>query len=305
MLSYQTLAQTSDAEVLAVFNGAFADYQIPFHLSPEQYAARMNSDSLRLPISVGAFDEGRLVGIILHGDTQSEGRRIVYNGGTGVLPSYRGQGITAAMYAYILPLFKEQGVGKVQLEVIASNFPALKIYERVGFGKDRTMDCYKGTLALNVESKNNVVRKLENYHWPEMRAFWDIRPSWQNDVQAITNLGDTLDSYGYYEKETLLGYLIFNPRMRRIMQLAVHTEHRQRGIGRALVQQLASEHGPEVSIINVERSSPPICSFLAAVGLHPFLEMYEMSLTLDDSQPHTHTPDQRSTESQPAGQKKI
>lgn len=281
MITYQTLAQSTQGEVLDVFNAAFADYLIPFHLSPEQFLARMKSDSLRLPISVGAFDQKRLVGFILHGEKPNDNQRVVYNGGTGVLPSHRGQGITAAMYAYILPVLKFQGVKKVQLEVITNNLPALKTYERVGFKKGRELDCYKGIVSLHNPQDRNSIRKLDTYAWPELQRFWDIRPSWQNDVQAIENLGDTLISYGYYHHDILLGYLVFNPRLRRIMQMAVHPAYRRHSIGRQLVQHLVINQGPELSVINVDRRSLIVREFLNTLGLNQFLEMYEMELQID------------------------
>ena len=43
--------------------------------------------------SAGAFDDGRLVGFMLHGVADWRGERIAFDAATGILPQYRGQGL--------------------------------------------------------------------------------------------------------------------------------------------------------------------------------------------------------------------
>lgn len=51
----------------------------------------------------------------------------------GILKSYRGQGIGNQLIAECLRLAKNHGLEKVELEVFADNFPAIRLYEQNGF----------------------------------------------------------------------------------------------------------------------------------------------------------------------------
>ena len=50
-----------------------------------------------------------------------------------VLPSFRGQGIGAFLVKQTLLEVAEKGAGRIFLEVRDANFPALRLYERLGF----------------------------------------------------------------------------------------------------------------------------------------------------------------------------
>ena len=143
-MHFTHLQSTPTSTLLHTFNTAFADYYLPFHLTEAQLLAKMRADKNSPALSVGAFDGDRLVGFMLHGVDTVNGRRTVYNGGTGVLPEYRGQGLTAQMYAQAIPVLKAKGIDRVILEVISQNVPAIKSYERSGSQALREVACFKG-----------------------------------------------------------------------------------------------------------------------------------------------------------------
>lgn len=144
MIQIKTLAKTSLEKITGTFNLAFSDYFVPIHLTLEQLSAKMKSDRVNLEYSVGAFEEEELIGFILHGTDIIEDKKVAYNGGTGVIPSKRGKGLTKQMYDFILPRLKEEGIDYLTLEVIFKNIQAIKSYERVGFKIARELKCYKG-----------------------------------------------------------------------------------------------------------------------------------------------------------------
>jgi ribosomal protein S18 acetylase RimI-like enzyme len=53
--------------------------------------------------------------------------------GMGVLKGYRGQGIGLALLQQSVEFARENGLEKVELEVFASNYPAIRLYEKEGF----------------------------------------------------------------------------------------------------------------------------------------------------------------------------
>lgn len=53
--------------------------------------------------------------------------------GTGVLAGYRRQGLGAALLEGVLAEARERGLERIELEVYASNGPAIALYEKYGF----------------------------------------------------------------------------------------------------------------------------------------------------------------------------
>ena len=53
--------------------------------------------------------------------------------GMGVLPRYRGLGIGQQLVSRTIQRAKENGLERIELEVFASNAPAIKLYEKMGF----------------------------------------------------------------------------------------------------------------------------------------------------------------------------
>ncbi|MGB1041677.1 MAG: GNAT family N-acetyltransferase, partial [Flavobacteriales bacterium] len=125
----KTLKSVSQQEVLSVFNKSFSDYFVSLQLSEKQFFEKLISNNIDFSLSVGAFENNKLVGFILHGVNAKS----VYNSGTGVIPKRRGFGLTIRMYKFILPILKSNQISKVVLEVITENIQAIKSYKKVGF----------------------------------------------------------------------------------------------------------------------------------------------------------------------------
>jgi len=121
------------ADIVHTFNCAFADYIVPVRLDERQLQRKVIAENIDLACSAGAFDGGELVGLILHGRDELNGDKVLYNGGTGVLPEYRGQGLVGRFYEFLGPRLIKAGFDHCLLEVITTNVPAIRAYEKVGF----------------------------------------------------------------------------------------------------------------------------------------------------------------------------
>src|SRR5690242_10529094 len=124
-LEYRTLAGLPVPEILNVFNEAFSDYIVPLQLSENQFLQKIKAENIKPELSVGAFVNKKLVGLILTGVSEKGPLRKAYNAGTGVIPSFRGQQITQQLYIFLVPLLKDQGIREHQLEVLQNNTAAL------------------------------------------------------------------------------------------------------------------------------------------------------------------------------------
>jgi ribosomal protein S18 acetylase RimI-like enzyme len=280
-MEFNTLKGIETKDILNVFNESFSDYFIPFQLTEEQLDSKMLADKVNLNLSVGVFENGNLIGFILHGFDKINGEKIIYNGGTGVIPKKRGSGLTKQMYHFILPVLKEKGINKLFLEVITENIQAIKSYEKSGFKIERELLCYKGEISISNINNNLEINKLQDYNWNLLQSFWDISPTWQNSNNVVNKLRNTNISLGAYIKNQLVGYIIYNPNNKRLQQIAINKNFRQQKIASTLMRKLIDEYGNTFSIINVDKSSKSVNAFLRKIGFEKNLEQLEMKLQFD------------------------
>jgi len=280
MTILKTLENIPTEKLLEVFNLSFSDYVVPFCLTKEQLEDKIKSDSIKLEFSVGAFENNQLIAFILHGYDTIDNLKIVYNAGTGVIPAKRGNKLTAKLYEYILPILHENDIDKLLLEVITTNEPAIQTYKNIGFKIIRELNCYKGSLNIINTDNDFEIRELEAYDWQKLQSFWDLQPSWQNSVTAVEKLKKTNISIGIYDGEKLLGYTIFNPKIKRIHQLSVDKNYRRKGVGQQLLKYIATNYGKDVSAINIDNTSEETLKFFNAIGMDIYIKQYEMELPL-------------------------
>ncbi|MBQ4804666.1 GNAT family N-acetyltransferase [Aquimarina sp. MMG015] len=280
-MEIKTLKGINKKDILNVFNKSFSDYFIPFRLSEEQLISKMLADKTDLNISVGVYEKESLIGFILHGYDIIDNKKVVYNGGTGVIPEKRGVGLTKKMYQFILPILMEKRIDTLQLEVITKNIQAITSYKKSGYKIERALLCYKGKVSVLHTNDDIVVRVLEDYNWDLMKTFWDIYPTWQNSNNVVDELKNINVSLGAYIDSKLIGYIIYSPSNKRLQQIAVSKDFRNKKIASTLIHELIKIYGDEFSIINIDKSSKPVNAFLERIGLENNLEQLEMKLHLD------------------------
>jgi ribosomal protein S18 acetylase RimI-like enzyme len=275
-MEIKTLSDIQVDDLLTTFNESFSDYLVPLQLTKEQLVSKLRSDRIDLNYSVGTFNENKLVGFILHGVDISRGQKLAYNAGTGVIPSQRGQGLTKKMYEFILPALKADRFNQVVLEVIRENLPAVKTYEKIGFSPLRNLECYRGEVSATV-SEAVRIEELKHYDWESLQKCWDFHPSWQNAVPAIELVKAANRSYEAFVEEQKVGYIVYNPLSKRVMQFGVNPNYRRKKIGSSLFS-FVKEPGVALTVINVEEG--PASQFIENIGLKKFATQLEMKLVL-------------------------
>lgn len=278
-MEFKTLANVELDDLLAVFNLSFSDYIVPFHLTKEILASKIVAEKLDMNISVGAFEEGKLVSFILQSEKLENGQKIIYNGGTGVIPGSRGQGLVRKMYDFIIPALKERGADVLLLEVIEGNAAAIRAYENLGFSVVRKLLCFKGNINSGAENTTVAIKEMKDFQWEDLLSFWDIEPSWQGSVYVLNPMPENYQALGAYSDENLVGYIIYNPGARRVLQIAVHKDYRKQGIGSGLFKAIAD--GQPIVINNVDDTSKETDAFLdKKIGLQNWLSQFEMTRSI-------------------------
>ncbi|MGG6231503.1 GNAT family N-acetyltransferase [Tenacibaculum sp. SDUM215027] len=280
-MEIKTLVGVDNKVILNAFNDSFSDYFVPLKLTKKQLISKMLADKTDLNLSVGVFEKKKLIAFILHGFDIINNEKIVYNGGTGVIPEKRGFGLTKQMYLFILPILIEKRINKLILEVITKNTQAIKSYKKSGFKMRRELFCYKGEIEPLKTNNYLKIKKLERYNWKLMESFWDIYPTWQNSRKAIGKSNHNNISLGAYIEDKLVGYIVHNPANRRVQQIAVSKNFRKERIASTLFLKLKETYGNYFSIINVDKSSKGVNDFFKKIGLENNLEQLEMELDLN------------------------
>lgn len=275
-MELRTLENASLPQITAAFNEAFSDYFIKLQFSTEGMAAKIKGEGILQRYSVGAFDGDQLVGFILHGYDVVDGVKTIYNAGTGVIPAYRGKGLTTALYRYSIPLLKREGIHSHLLEVIDNNHTAKKIYNAIGFETVRRLGAFRCTEPIHKTAPYDI-RAIDSL--PVADAFMSVKPAWQNTTASINRDKEGHALIGAFEENTLVGYAAFVPATGRIKQVAVLPPHRGKRIGTALFQHMLQHSGNgQLLLTNVDEAYQPAIHFLTALGFQKILGLYEMKM---------------------------
>ncbi|MCI5056985.1 MAG: GNAT family N-acetyltransferase [Flavobacteriales bacterium] len=277
MITITTLEEVSLGELVEVFNKSFEKYFVPVSLSLKQLEEKIKSENIDLAMSVGVFKSNKLVGFVLLGVRTFGTKKVFYNAATGVILEERGQGLTARMYQFILPILRQNNFTEGFLEVISQNTIAIKIYQKIGFTFSRELFCYKG-IPKNISTETHNVLQSTHFDWKQFEAFWDFRPTWQNASESLEIQKEMLQLYVCKEKNLLIGYGITDPKGNRLKQLAVNKDYRNKGIGRAILNKMANNN--PIVIINVDANDKNFNNYLDKIGLSCFVTQHEMLIRL-------------------------
>lgn len=279
MLVLTSLENTPLPQLHTVFCEAFGDYSVPIDMPLERFQSNMKRNGYDPSVSVGAFDDGKLVGFIMSGHRTWEGCDTAYDMGTGVIPAFRGQGIAKDMVGQLKTLLAGNGLSRYILEVITTNTKALSLYEKSGFRKRRDFSCLridKSSLDTKPSYRHDHPSSID---FTRMEDFRDESPSWQNSNDSVRAVSDSLRISTVALDGRIVGYGLVNPANGDIPQLAVDKAYRKRGIGRSLISDLASmSSSKQLRLINV--ADEAIQSFLLHLGFEVYVRQFEMELVI-------------------------
>lgn len=168
-ITYKRLSMVSFEDALSLFNKGFEGYSIPMKLTMEQFIGRFGIEGLSVELSVIAFDEDTPIGFILQGIRKQDGINISWNGGTGIIPEYRGKGMGALLMKEAEDILLENDVAISTLEALSENAPAIHLYEKCGYEIQDKLVFLSGSGKLVDE-----LPELEEYEIDRFPAFQAI-----------------------------------------------------------------------------------------------------------------------------------
>ncbi|MGL5540352.1 MAG: GNAT family N-acetyltransferase [Erysipelotrichaceae bacterium] len=284
MIEYRTLEDIDFSVLHQSFLEAFSDYEVQLDLSMSQLAETLKRRGYDPKASICAVEGDKVVGFLLNAIRQWDGVRTAYDTGTAVIPNYRNQGLSSAMFQQALQRLRELDVDQYLLEVIQSNTPAIHLYEKQGFTVARTLECYRLDALKDALPSNREVEALpfiSNAQWQAFQTFWDKQPSWQNAIDSIQALPNAF-AYSVVKAEgVIVGYGVVDLLSGDVPQIAVAKAHRGKGIGSALIADLMRRtQATRISLVNVDEHNTSMQQFLQKVGATMAVKQYEMVLEL-------------------------
>ncbi len=281
MILYKTLSEASTETLHGAFLEAFSDYQVKLDLPFRKFEQMLLRRGYCPDISMGAFDNDRLVGFVLNGFRNWIGKPTVYDLGTGVIPQYRRRGIISDLLSHIKKLLKENQVEQYLLEVIKSNQSAFELYKKQGFEIQREFSCFQLEKDKFIPGETGMVERVESLEMQQLKEFWDFEPSWQNSVASVSAVPEAFNFFVVRVNNNLAGYGIIDKESGDIPQIAVNRDYRGNGIAHGIMTELVkSTNSRKVALLNVETPSGSIENFLNKLGFVLSVGQYEMLLKL-------------------------
>ena len=211
-LQLKRLSTCSFQTALEVWNEGFQGYFVDMTLSLDKFLARMSSEAISLEHSLVAFAQGKPVGFLLNGIRNDEGKKIAWNGGTGVIPSFRGQGVGKFLVNAAIDLYVSEAVDVATLEAISNNDIAIGLYKQCGYeivdeltflqSDDPSADCLSQTDSVSYSVDSVAPAAVGSL------SFYSDLSAWQSQWQSLAlSCGDALivrDSAG-----GAVGYALF------------------------------------------------------------------------------------------------
>ncbi|UYP45789.1 hypothetical protein NEF87_002074 [Candidatus Lokiarchaeum ossiferum] len=286
-MDFRTLDTISVEQILEAHNDAFSEYEVPMEFPIERFEQINKLRGVNYNLSIGAFEDQKLVGFILNGVGEWNGVLTAYDCGTGVIQGKQGKGIGGEMFKHLTPILIQNKVRQYLLEVMKGNEPAIRLYKGKGFEVIRHFDCIiaeKEKIKFNIPD-SDFLKKLNfsiitNPDWKLLKTFWDVTPSWQNSIDSIERLPNSFKIMTVSLSTEIIGYGVIEPRSGGILQIAIAPTHRKKKVGSKLLQKLIelSPNTPRIHLINLDESSKCSKYFFTQMGFESFSPQFEMSL---------------------------
>ncbi len=284
-ISVRKLKPEDIDQMYHTFIRSFEDYPVPLHMVKSDFVKKfIEKLNLNFRLSAGAFENNKLVGFIFTSLGNYNNLSTAYNGGTGVIPEYRGQGLTYKMHEFLLPRLRYNHIKQCILEVLVVNAGATYIYKKIGYNITRNFRCFKLdplTFSSGHKNKNIDIQVIDKPDWETFTPWLSVAPSYLDTIEMINqNLKNEHIAQASI-KGKCVGFIIFQPALGRISLLGVDPGHRMKGVGSALLRNCYHESkNKQLTLINVEKKANDVVNFFTNRGFENQLDQYEMQLKL-------------------------
>ena len=239
-MEYKKCTLTDLPDMYKAFIDSFSDYIIPMKMDCRTFISHMfRQEHNAAEHSFLAYDGGRPVGVILGGIRTYEHVLSMRCGTLGVIPPYRGTGVSAALLELHKQEARKENCRRCVLEVIQGNARAEGFYLKHGYKADKTLRYFKKTVgrpqaidypvtmkALDHSAFLNIIKTI---------AYFPI--DWQSET-AFLYPDPEIHTLGAFINHLPTGVIAYSA-SGKICFLWVAPEFRRRGIAAFLIEKAA------------------------------------------------------------------
>ncbi len=181
---FSNLVNYTHTQLSDMNNTSFYGYFSPWTMTSEESAEYWRVNQADANASVAMHDQnGAFVGFARMDTRGLRGRC----GSFSIVPEFRGTGASILLAEQMVRVARKQGLKTLQLEVLAQNTPALKLYEKVGFRITRELL----TLEITTPSLSEAI-PLQVQAVPTERVLPELhngdRPYWGLELASILSM---------------------------------------------------------------------------------------------------------------------
>ncbi len=283
-LTYLRAETLAPARVVEAFNRSFEGYFVPMTHTVDSLRALIEVNDVALAHSFVAVDQqGRPGGVVMLAIRGSRG----WIAGMGLAPEWRGRGQAAPLMEAALAEAKSLGLASVELEVLAQNTPARRLYTRLGFEEARSLAVFTGPLAEGAtqsEEPFSIEEVTVEQALADFIALHQTPPPWQRDRPSLAHMAPSLRASALMDGNAIRAVLVHMPSglgfsIMDFGSRAANPEAR-RDDALALIRALiAPKPGAPVRAINVAPGDP-LGAALVTLGCPTPHTQWEMLLAL-------------------------
>lgn len=212
MIEIKRLVDCTIQEGVDAWNLGFEGYYFDATTTPEKFINRLVLDELSPFLSIVAFQDNKPVGIVKNGIRKFNGKKIAWNGGTGVAKASRSKGIGKLLMEETLSILQKEKVDLATLEAISYNHKAISLYEKMGY---EIVD-HLEYLSLDGPIENNdSTNTIDNFimeravpqqvaELPFYKGMYPWQTQWQNakggEAIILKDLSNAAIGYAYYRR---------------------------------------------------------------------------------------------------------
>ncbi|REE94604.1 ribosomal protein S18 acetylase RimI-like enzyme [Paenibacillus taihuensis] len=295
MISFIPMSKLSPEQLVTMWNRGFEGYFSNMTLGVDRFIARAGSEGLSLEHSIAAYDGEEPVGFVMNGFRTIEGKKVAWNGGTGISPSYRGQGHGKLLMQQNVQIYREQGVDIALLEAMSQNEPAIKLYTNTGYhiterlvGLQQTGSLQDVLVQPQAEAEQYSLSKVLPIEVKQV-SYYHQMAAWQTQWGSLRDGECLFVTERSGETDEPIGYALFRRNfdaegnLASIVLFQCEASPDREDAEAIMLAALAQLYMPEQSTcrriaLNLRDSNETLIALLERLGFSRFMEQVHMEL---------------------------
>ncbi|XID93491.1 GNAT family N-acetyltransferase [Paenibacillaceae bacterium WGS1546] len=205
MIRFVNLSRLPIEEMVDLWNRGFENYFANVQTTADRFLNRVAAEGLSLERSFAAFEDDRAIGFVVNGFRTRNGKTLAWNGGTAIVPDFRGQGYGKILMERNMALYEEAHVDEAWLEAVSQNERAIRLYASVGYETVDRLGNLQHTGALDIPAPAGYAFRRGLPDEVRDAAFDGGRSPWQTQA---ANMGKG-ECVQVLQDDRLVGYALY------------------------------------------------------------------------------------------------